>query len=47
MNSECRINDMRKLSYFSDEIMESVAKTVLKYFNLVIVYPYKAFNSYY
>lgn len=47
MKSECRINDTGKLSCFSGKIMMSVAEIVLKYFNLVIVYLYKAFDKYY
>lgn len=44
MNSECRINDMRKLCYFSEEVTESVAKTIiLKYFNLVMIDLYNYF----
>lgn len=47
VNSGCRISDMGKPSYFSGEITELVAEFVLKYFNLVMVYLYKAFDKYY
>lgn len=47
VNSEYRINDMGKRSYFSGEITELVAEFALKYFNLVIVYLYKGFDKCY